>query len=73
MTMAEKQLAEQQLKLIERTKKAAYFHRELGKECNQAGLPILAREHDFAAKTMENAVANQMRAFRDDTWGGPAA
>jgi hypothetical protein len=65
MTMAEKQLLTDQMKLIERTRKAAQFHHELAELCDKANLPILAREHDHAAKQMTGAVDLQIRAFRD--------
>lgn len=54
--MAQKQLAEHQIQLIERTKLAVKFHRELAELCDQAGLPVLAREHDHAARELDAGV-----------------
>jgi len=62
-------MIEKQTALIERSKKAAKFHRELAAECNDAGLPILAREHDWIAKNIDEKVGLQIRAFRDDALG----
>ncbi len=63
--MAEKQMIEAQTKLLQRTMKAIQFHSELAAECDKAGLPILAREHDFVAKCLREKVDLQVRAFRD--------
>jgi hypothetical protein len=69
--MAEKQLIEAQTKLLERTRKAAEVHRQLAAECHQAGLPILAREHHYVAKCLDDKISLQLRAFRDEALAEP--
>ena len=68
--MAEKQLLADQMKLIERTRNAIKFHEQLAKECDTAKLPILAREHDYAAKEFAKKIDLQIRAFRDQALAG---
>ncbi len=65
MTKKQKAMIEAQTALIERSRNATKFHRELAEKCNEAGLPVLAREHDYIAKALEEKIAMQMRAFRD--------
>jgi hypothetical protein len=45
--------------------------REFGAEADRLGLPILAREWDFMAKNLENAIGNQERAFREEALAPP--
>ena len=60
-------MTDAQTKLIDRASKAAEVHRQLAGECDRAGLPILAREHDFVvAKCL---IGLQLRAFREGALG----
>ncbi len=65
--LAKEHMTESQTKLIERTRKAAEVHRSVAAECDREGLPILAREHYYVAKMLEEKITLQLRAFRDGT------
>lgn len=64
--MAEQKLIGDQFKLLERTRTAAKFHRDIAAQCDAAGLPILCREHDHMAKLCEQAIDMQLRALKSD-------
>lgn len=63
--MPDAKLLSDQMRLIERTRKAAQFHANIALECDKANLPILAREHDYISKLLADKIALQIRAFRD--------
>jgi len=70
MSKQEKQVTAEQTVYIERTKKAIVFHREVARQCDQAALPVLAREFDHMAKELEARLELQLRQLQFDEFGG---
>lgn len=71
LSKEEKALTEAQIKFLEISRIAAARCHVQAAEADRIGLGVMAREWDFVGKTLDAAIANQIRLFRDQ--GNPAA
>jgi len=66
MSKPESEQLKKQMALIERMRKARDVLRQMGQEANAIGLPLAARECDFASTTLGNALNNQLKAMKSE-------